>query len=97
MIDKLDLRIPQNAPFNREFGKLCADLRNYPQHDPFRAGKHYRMVGDMRPFGYEAIVHLCCKHGKVANHKLELLETGRKTFAELVRKSRKSLPLIHCF
>jgi hypothetical protein len=44
------------------------------------------MVGDMRPFGYDAIVHLCCKRGKAANHKLELLETGRKTFAELVQE-----------
>lgn len=86
VIDKLDLRIPQTAPFNPQFGDLYARLRNDSKNDPFRAGKHYLLVGDMRPFGYDVMLHICCKHGKAANHKLELLETGRKTFAQLVKE-----------
>jgi hypothetical protein len=39
---------------------------------------------DLRPFGYDVILQLGCKHGKEANHRLELIDTGELTFDEML-------------
>lgn len=63
---------------------MYADARRGTGKDPFRSSQHYTAVADLRPYGYDAILHLHNKHGKAADHKLELLETGGKGFARLI-------------
>ena len=72
------------AQFTRAFGSVYADARRGPAKDPLRSSQHYTAVADLRPYGYDAILHLHNKHGKAADYKLELLETGGKGFARLV-------------
>jgi len=79
VIDKLDLRIPAETPFSPEFGELYSHLRS-ADRSPLRSGKHYVVVGDLRCLGHEAILHMYCKHGKCPNHKLELVDTGKRGF-----------------
>lgn len=84
VIDKLELRVPRRAEYTPEFGKLYSDLRSGNGKDPFHATRHYAAVADLRPYGFELVLHAHCKHGKEGNHKLELMETGQKSFKELV-------------
>lgn len=58
-----------------------------------RPSRHYLRVHDLRPFGYNAILHHTCLHGKPTNigqqgsrgnHKLELIDTGTMSYAEMV-------------
>ena len=78
MVDKLDVRIPADAQLSTEFGKVYADTRGDPKY--WHCSEHYMSVGDLRPFGIEAILHLGLRHrrpsAKGHSHKLELLDTG---------------------
>jgi hypothetical protein len=84
VIDKLELRVPSRAVYTPEFGNLYSEIRTGEGKDPFHATRHYVAVADLRPYGYDVVLHAHCKHGKEGNHKLELMETGQKSFAELV-------------
>ncbi len=80
MIDKVEVRVPAQAQFSKEFGSLYRELR-CSRVDPFRDSRHYTSAGDLRPFGYEAILHMGCTRDKKGNHKLELLDTGTMSYA----------------
>lgn len=87
MVDKLELRVPDAVQWSQEFSHLYREVRGDPDNDPFREGKHYVAVGDLREFGHEAMVHLFCRHGdqaKGARHKLELLDTGTKSYSRMM-------------
>jgi hypothetical protein len=84
VIDKLELRVPSRAAYTTEFGNLYSELRSGNGKDPFHATRHYIAAADLRPYGYDVVLHAHCKHGKQGNHKLELMETGHKSFRELV-------------
>lgn len=84
MIDKLELRVPARTVYTAKFRELYSELRNGNGKDPFHATRHYVAVADLRPYGYELVLHAHCKHGKGGNHKLELMETGQKLFKDLV-------------
>ncbi len=84
MIDKLELRIPGRAVYTSEFGNLYSELRTGQGKDPFHGTRHYIAVADLRPYGFDVVLHAHCKHGEEGNHKLELMETGQKSFKELV-------------
>src|SRR5437660_2724014 len=84
MIDKLELRIPAAAEYTRAFGSLYVSLWNDSLINPFRPSIHYAAVGDLRTFGFDAILHAHCKHGDAGNHKLELIDTGVRSFHELL-------------
>jgi hypothetical protein len=84
MIDKLEVRVPSQTPYSRDFQKLYSDVRR-SKADPFVRSRHYLGVADLRPFGYEAILHAHCVHG-TGNHKLELIDTGRETLAEMTQE-----------
>lgn len=43
-------------------------------------------VFDLRPIGLDALLHLACRRGSRGQHKLELLDTGKKPYSELVRQ-----------
>jgi hypothetical protein len=86
VIDKLDVRILADAPFHPEFSKLFQELRYDPEKDPFRPSRHYALVADLRPYDYDAILHMSFKWGKYGNHKLELIDTGMMPFSRLVNE-----------
>ena len=84
MIDKLEVRVPAQTEYSSDFQKLYSTVRQ-SKRDPFVRSSHYLAVGDLRPFGYEAILHAHCVHG-LGNHKLELIDTGRATLPEMIRE-----------
>ena len=84
MIDKLEIRVPYEAPFGPELDQVQHDLRRGYPTDGFRPSQHYKLSGDLRSFGIPAIAHLSCKHGDRPDHKLELLETGTRSFGEIL-------------
>jgi hypothetical protein len=84
VIDKLELRVPSGAIYTPEFGHKYSELRTGQGKDPFHGTRHYAAVADLRPYGYDVVLHAHCKHGKQGNHKLELLETGHKSLTQLI-------------
>lgn len=87
MIDKLDIRVPAPVPYTREFSAIYVDLRNDPK-GPFHAAQHYEAVADLRNYGYEAILHTHCKHGR-GDHKIELIDAGARPFDFLTHEIRQ--------
>ena len=74
------------VPFTREFAREYLKIRNDETLNPFRPSRYYLLVGDLRPFGYEAILHLWSKRGRDATHKIELVDTGGRTLAGMLRE-----------
>lgn len=96
MIDKLEFRVPNGAsgpPFTEQFAKEFALIRNDEAHCPFRSSRFYTIVGDLRPFGHDAVLHLWSKRGKVATHKLELLDTSRHTIGGIIAAAEQIFAL----
>jgi hypothetical protein len=85
MIDKLELRVPHFEPYTPDFGRLYQELRNDPK-GPFKPSAHYLSVADLRDHGYPVILHTHNIHDKKGNFKLELVETGGKTYREMARE-----------
>jgi hypothetical protein len=86
VIDKLEVRIPARAPYEQDFASLYSELRAHPNGDPFHPSRYYGAVGDLRPYGIDAILHAHCKFGKHGDYKVELLETGKRSLAYLVNE-----------
>ncbi len=86
MLDKLDIRVPCDTPFERGFNKTYVELVADPKLSPFHPTRHYAQVANLKPFGYDAVLHLQCRHGKFGHHKLELIEVGQKTFPRMVHE-----------
>lgn len=63
--------------------------------DPFRQSKHYVSVADLRPFGISAILHSSCLHGE-GNHKIELVETGRMHYSEMLAEVERVFDINPC-
>lgn len=85
MIDKLELRLPASTLFTKRVTALF--LRD-PKTDALcgRPSRHYARVLDLRPVGLDSILHVSCKRGSRGQHKLELLDTGKKPFSDLIRQ-----------
>jgi hypothetical protein len=84
MIDKLDLRAPSFAtlrPLVRQYVRVV-------NHDEYsvrlRPNAYYSNRCDLRPLGIDAMLFLNAKFQSEHNHKLELLDTGKKTYSEFV-------------
>src|SRR5438552_639770 len=84
MLDKLDTRIPSVVGFRPVLREVERELRMTGGVQAFKRSEHYRAVGDLRQFGIPAILHLGNKHTPEANHKLELVETGRMSYSEML-------------
>ncbi len=69
MIDKLEVRVSAGTAFTQRFKSLFLATK-------FNPSRHYLMVADLRQYGYDAILHYGCKHGKQHNHKVELVDTS---------------------
>jgi hypothetical protein len=76
LIDKLEVRIPESALFTSDFKSLFMGFK-------FSSSRHYKIVADLRPYSYNSILHYGCRHGAERNHKLELIDTGAMTLAEM--------------
>lgn len=76
MIDKLEVRVPERILFTNEFKYVFAGIKLNP-------ARHYKTVVDLRPYSYDSILHYGCKHGEEHNHKLELIDTGLMTLADM--------------
>lgn len=84
MIDKVETKISPRTDLRHDFGQLYADVARDPKYA--RESKDFLRVIDLRPFGHDAIFHSTCKHGKEGHHKLELLETGKKTGEQMLHE-----------
>jgi hypothetical protein len=80
MIDKVEVRVPRETVFSPEYFRVHKHIAKDPG-GPFHRTLHYESVADLSPYGFSAIVHLFNKHGE-GNHKLELLESGKRTLSE---------------
>lgn len=85
MIDKLELRLPVGMQFRSEVSDLFRV--DYATNTlAGRPSRHYTRVLDLRPIGLDSFLHLSCKRGARGQHKLELLDTSKKPYSELVRQ-----------
>jgi hypothetical protein len=83
MIDKLDLRIPQNAVWRPRIERILSFDPWTPSSAHLQSAIHYEKKTDLRAVGIDAILHFRCRHG--AKHsKLEILDTGKKPYSEIV-------------
>lgn len=90
MIDKLEIRVPAQTAVGTELEAVYAALRRGMPVPGFKPSPYYRVVGDLRPLGIEAMAHFECRNRKSPNHKLELLETGRARFSELLSRAQRA-------
>jgi hypothetical protein len=88
VIDKVEVRLPARTQFSSEFAKLYRDIHHDPDRrvNPFRSSAYYTSVGDLRRFGYDAVLHLGCQSDKEGNHKLELIDTGKMTYGQMANE-----------
>lgn len=84
MIDSVATRIPHDAPFGPELDQIAHDLRRGFPTAGFRPSQHYALSGDLRQFGIPAILHLECRHTDGREHKLEIVETGSRSFTDVL-------------
>ena len=81
MIDKIEAMIERGTYFRGELN----ELRRGSPWDAFspmlRPSKYYKAVADLRPFGFDAMLHIDQK--RYGTHKVEIFETGKKSMAEI--------------
>lgn len=92
MIDKLDLRLPVSAGLTR----LVSD---YTRPSPFaeystrvRPAHYYAGRADLRHVGIDALLHLQCKSTHGHDHKLEILDVGKKSHRDILSLIEKVTP-----
>ncbi len=84
MLDKIEVRVPYSAGFQRGFRFFAGEVRYDKASTPIRRSMHYTGSCDLRPFGIDAILHMNLKRGKKRrSHKLELLHTGGKSLRQM--------------
>src|SRR5439155_10835604 len=81
MIDKLEAMVERGASFRKDFDEIYREVRHSPDFGAFRRSKYYRAVADLRPLGFDAILHL--EQKRYGTHKVELLDSGKKGMAQL--------------
>lgn len=81
MIDKIEVMSERGAGFGEKFRPIERELRANPRFGSFRPSKHYLAVGDLRPYGFDAIMHL--EQRRYGTSKLELLDTGGKSLDQM--------------
>ena len=81
MIDKIEAMVERNSNFRKDVSELYRQVRSNPDFGAARRSKFYHAVADLRPMGFDAILHM--EQKRYGTHKVELLETGKKSMAEL--------------
>ena len=81
MIDKIEAMVERGTDFRGELNELRRGSPWDPYSPILRPSKFYKGVADLRPLGFDAILHIDQK--RYGTHKVELLETGKKGMAEI--------------
>jgi hypothetical protein len=82
MIDKLDLRAPASATFRPEVERYVRVVNPEEFSHRVKPNAYYSGKCDLRPLGLDAILFLNCKFQPSHNHKLEILDAGKKSYSE---------------
>jgi hypothetical protein len=82
VIDKIELRVPCDTRFTEPVQEAIREIDYLGGRTCVRRSQHYSGIADLRPLEIDALLHAYCKHGK-HDHKLELLDTGKKSYSEL--------------
>jgi hypothetical protein len=48
--------------------------------------RHYAGVLDLRPYGVDGLLHLYNRHKQPRDHKLELIDVGKKTYSQITQQ-----------
>ncbi len=83
MLDKVELRVPGRTSFRPEFRWIEKEIAYAGQASPIRRSVRYQGAVDLRPFGYDAMLHAYFKRATRGPHKLELFGSGRKSLDEM--------------
>src|SRR5579871_5952707 len=81
MIDKIEAMVEKGTDFRGELNELRRGSPWDPYSPMLRPSKFYKAVADLRPFGFDAMLHIDQK--RYGTHKVELLETGKKGMGEI--------------
>lgn len=82
MIDKLEAMIERGTSFRKgPISELYRAARQGVEGGTFRRSRYYRAIADLRPHGFDAILHM--EQKRYGTHKVELLETGKKGMREI--------------
>ena len=88
MIDKLELRLPRVTLFRPAVREFLAESRHFKKSSRTMGSGRYEWVTNLRPIGIDALLHYSLKREEKDPHegesKLELLDTGKKGFSDLV-------------
>lgn len=84
VIDKSDVRVDARVPYTKEFAEIVEASRNQ-ERSPWRRSEHFASTADFRPFGYDVRLHCFSLKTKKPIHKLEIYDTGEKTYQEMRR------------
>lgn len=81
MIDKIEAMVERGTDFRGELN----DLKRASPWEAFnqfvRPSKFYHAVADLRPFGFDAMLHI--EQKRYGTHKVEFFETGKKGMDEI--------------
>ena len=88
MIDKLELRLPAMTTFHPEVREFIGESLHFANSSRTMKSGRYEWVTDLRPIGRDALLHCGLKRRDnephKGEHKLELLDTGKKGFSGLI-------------
>jgi hypothetical protein len=88
VIDKLELRLPRLSLFQPAVREFMAESRFFKNSSRTMGSGRYTWVSDLRPAGVDALLHFSLKRDEndphEGEHKLELLDTGKKGYSEIV-------------
>jgi hypothetical protein len=81
MIDKIEAMVEPGTDFRGELNELRRGSPWDPYSSILKPSKFYKAVADLRPLGFDAILHI--EQKRYGTHKVELLETGKKGMTEI--------------
>jgi hypothetical protein len=83
VIDKIELRVQSGTRFTRPVQEAIREIDYLGGRTCVRRSQYYTGIADLRPLGIDALLHGYRKRGN-HDHKLELLDTGKKAYSDLV-------------
>jgi hypothetical protein len=85
VIDKLELRLDSGIYFRPQIRSAIREVDFLTDRRRAKASQHYGGVLDLRPLGTDGLLHYRCKRdGASGDHKLELLDSGKRVYSGLV-------------
>ena len=85
MIDKIECRLDSRVHFRRAIRSAIREVDFPANRRRAKASQHYAGVLDLRLLGTDGLLHYRRKRdGATGDHKLELLDSGKRSYSELV-------------